>query len=386
MSPPRLHIGFVLEWFPPHTGGVETLFDQLTSALVRDGYEVSIVTTLMRGVPRVEVRNGVRIFRVRTPDFLHRYLFTLLAIPVALRVLRGADVIHTTTYNAAIPGWIVARIHRVPSVVTVHEVWGDQWNKLSGLNRWAGYGFRFFEWTVLHLPFARFICDSRFSEGRLRAFMKVEAGRTAVVYPAVDYDFWDRARHEPFPLRARLGIPGDAFVYLYFGRPGISKGVEQLIDAAQAVRAGRPDSRLVLILARDPIGQYEQLRRRIASLGLDDHVMVLDPVPRAQLPGHLLAADCICVPSISEGFGYAAVEASTLGCTVVTTTGHSVEEVMPRGAIFVPPADPVALADAILRVAGGERLYPTSLPRYDIASHVRGVEEVYEKIRKALNR
>jgi glycosyltransferase involved in cell wall biosynthesis len=380
MTEATLHVGFVLEWFPPHVGGVETLFDQLTRGLVERGHEVTVVTTRMRGSLRAEVRHGVRIVRVPTPDFLQRYFFTVLAVPVALWALRGVDVIHTTTYNAAVAGWLASRFRRRPAVVTVHEVWGEQWNRLNGLSRVLGYAFRAYEWSVLQLPFSRFVCDSRFTERRLRTAMGVPPPLTTVVYPAVDYGFWDAGAHTPADRRTRLGAPDGAFVYLYFGRPGVSKGLEFLIDAAVEVRARRPDSRLVLVLSPDPAAQHAELRRRIAHRGLEDHVTVLDPVPRHELPGLLLAADCICIPSISEGFGYAAVEAALLGRPVVATTGHSVEEVMPGAAVFVPPVDPAALAGALLRVADGERP-GTGVPGgYDITAHLDGIERVYREI------
>jgi len=384
--PRRLHIGFVLEWFPPHIGGAETLFDELTKGLVRKGYKVTVVTTWLKGSPRKEIREGVRIVRVRTPDFLHRYLFTVLAVPTAVIALRDVDLIHTTTYNAALPGWIAARVHRISAILTVHEVWAEQWHRISGMGRLAAYGFRAFEWFVLHLPFEKYICSSHFSEGRLQSIMGVEPQRTAVAYPPIDYEFWKRVNHRAAPLREELGVPDDAFLYLYFGRPGVSKGVEHLLDAAVQVRAACPNSRLVLVLAQDPIRQYQRIRQRAAALGLDAHVVFLDPLPREQLPAYLLAADCICVPSISEGFGYSAVEASALGCTVVTTRGHSVEEVIPTGAIFVPAADPTSLADALLRVQSGER--PPSVPPpavYHLTAHTLAVEGAYAGLDRSGN-
>lgn len=373
-------VGFILEWFPPHVGGVETLFDELTSALARKGHTVRVITTWLPGTPRREVRNGVHIVRIRTPNIMQRYFFTLLALPAVIRKLRTADVIHTTTYNAALPAWLGGRILRVPTVVTVHEVWGDQWNRLSGLNKWVSYGFRAFEWLVLHLPFDGYICDSDFTRRRLIDLMGVAGPRATVVYPAVDYGFWDRSKYSAAPLREQLGLKLDTFVYLYFGRPGVSKGVEYLLDAAARVRHTRPDTHVVLVMSRDPLSQYSALLRRRAELGLTDFVTVLDPVPRSILPTYLMAADCICVPSISEGFGYAAVEAATLGCTVIATTGHSVEEVLPGAAVFVPPGDAAALAAAMIRVADGSESVQAAPTTYDARSHLDGVETAYREI------
>jgi D-inositol-3-phosphate glycosyltransferase len=374
-----LRILFVLEYFSPHVGGVETLFDNLTAALARDGHRVTVVTLRLPGTRVREMRNGVRIIRVRTPQRARRYLFTLMSLPVVLRHAVRADIIQTTTYNAAIPAWLAATIARKPVVVTVHEVFADQWNNLIGLHPVAGYGFRAFEWAVLHLPFTHYICDSAFTRGRLQRFMGVTPARSSAVYPAIDYAFWDVARHTPRDVKGEHRLDAGRFLYLYFGRPGISKGIEYLIEAAARVRDRLPQSHLLMILADDPRDQYARIRQRIAQLGLADHITVRDPVLRADLPGYLLGADCVVVPSVSEGFGYSAIEAATLGCRVIATSGHSVEEVVAAHVTLVPPRDPEALAAAIIGAAAARPT--TAAPRrFDMATHVAQVEAIFGRI------
>lgn len=374
------HILFVLEYFPPHVGGGETLFGNLTKALVSQGHRVSVITLWVPGTRQRETFDGVEILRVKTPQVARRYLFMIFALPVVLRWARRADLIHTTTYNAGIMGWFAARLWRKPVVLTVHEVFGAQWNSLLGMNRLVGYAFRAYEWSLLHLPFTHYICDSGFTRMRLLALNDLPAARTSVVYPAVDYGFWDQRLHRRRALHDELGLAAGTFIYLYFGRVGISKGVEYLVEAARQVHEEVPMSHLVLILARDPLTPYRRILERIQRLGLSEHVTVLDPVPWADLPGYLLGADCVVIPSVSEGFGYSAVEAATLGCAVVATSEHSVEEVIPESATFVPPRDPHALAEAILSIA---RTTPQWHPpgRFDIASHTDGVIRVYDGLR-----
>ncbi len=261
-------------------------------------------------------------------------------------------------------------------MITVHEVFGEQWNALPQLNPLLGYAFRWAEWSILRLPFAHFICDSDFTARRLQQRINLPARKISTVYPAVDYAFWDRSRHAPRDLRQQLRLDPAAPVYLYFGRVGISKGVEYLIDAAKIIRERAPQSRGILLLARDPRAPYRRIVRRIRVYGLDDHLRILDPVPRAELPSYLLAASCVVVPSISEGFGYAAVEAATLGCPVITTAGHSVEEVLGDSATFVAPRSATALAEAILRAFRHNP--PWREPqRFDTAAHIAGVVRVY---------
>jgi glycosyltransferase involved in cell wall biosynthesis len=366
---PRRRFLFVLEYFPPHVGGVEVLFDELTAELARRGYEVEVITSADARAPRHEVRNGVTVHRIAVPAFARRYLFMILALPRAIRAARGADLVHTTTYNAAIPAWIAARLARKPIVITAHEVFGRQWQEMPGMNRLLGWGYRLFESIVLRLGYAHVITDSEFTRRRLP-----HPEQATTVHSAVDHDFWSPDRH-----RARdLGLPAGTFVYLYFGRPGVSKGVEFLVEAAAHVRRELPESRLLMILSREPDGQYRRLRPRIDALG--EHVVVIDSVPRAELPSYLLAAHCVVVPSLSEGFGYSAVEAAALGCRVIATSGHATEELLSGVATFVPPRDPDALAEAI--VAAARDLAPgTPLQRrFTPAAHAQGVLDVYRRV------
>ncbi|HEX6099041.1 MAG TPA: glycosyltransferase family 4 protein [Thermoanaerobaculia bacterium] len=354
---------FVLEYFPPHIGGVEVLFGELAAELVRRGHTVEVITSADPGDPPQEVRDGVSVRRIKAPAFARRYLFMLLAIPYAIRAARRADLVHTTTYNAAIPAWIAARLARKPVVLTAHEVFGSQWHSMPGMNPLLGALYRLFESFVLRLGWAHVITPSDFTRRRLP-----DPSRATTVYNAVDHAFWDPSRH-----RARE-LPG-AFTYLYFGRPGVSKGVEYLIDAAEIVRRERPDSRLVMILSREPERQYRRMVRRLAGLG--DHVVLVDSVPRDELPSWLLGADAVVVPSLSEGFGYSAVEAASLGCRVIATSGHATEELLAGIAAFVPPRDPAALARAIL-----EAKPPTARlePKFTAPAHAQRVIEIYRSV------
>jgi glycosyltransferase involved in cell wall biosynthesis len=373
---PRKRFLFVLEHFPPYVGGVETLFGQLVTRLAAEGHQVTVVTSRIAGSARREVWNGATIVRVATPPFLVRYAFTVLAVPHAVRHARGVDVVHTTLYNAAFAGWLAARLWGACSVLSVPEVFAGQWNTLPGMSRVAALLHRLFEWSVLRLPFDRFVCISEFTRGRLVNLARVPQSRTSVVYPAVDYAFWNRDHFTPAPLRKLHDLPRDCFLYLYFGRPGVSKGVEYLIEAAALVSARIPNSRLVLVLGTDPKAQVRRIQRRIEKLGLTRHVVLSRPLSRETLCGWLLGADCVVVPSISEGFGYSAVEAASLGCKVVATSGHAVIEVIPDGATFVPPRSPETLADAI--IAARDRPAPERPPsRYTLEGHLTRMFEVY---------
>jgi len=374
------HVLFVLDHFFPFVGGAETLFWELSRSLAKQGDRVSVVTIREPGTPTAETIDGVDIYRVRAPSFCRRYLFILLAIPLILRKARDADVIHASVYASAFPAWLCGALRGKPTVLNVYEVFAEQWQELRDVHWLAGWAFRAYEWLILHLPFTHTVCISQFTQQRLQRVAKTPDSRTSVVYPAVDYAFWNRARHAAVDFREKLGLDGSSFVYLCFGRPGSSKGVDFLVAASARIREMYPGSHLVMLLGFEPVDGYRRIVRQIEDLGLADHVTILDPVPREELPRYLLAADCIVVPSVSEGFGYSAVEAASLGCQVVATSGHAVEEVLAGHVKLVPPRDVRSLADAVLDVAETPHACREVPRRYTLQAHLRGVIDVYEKV------
>lgn len=377
------HILLVVDHFYPYVGGNETLYWDVSRGLVRAGHRVTVVTRRDAGMPPRETLEGVEVYRVATPNVAQRLFFMLLALPVLWRLSRQADVVHAVVYGSAVPAWFIAKLRGRPFVLTVHEVFGPKWRLLTGVSSLAAAMLRAFEWLLLRLPGTHYTCGARFTADRIHMFGCVPRERISVIPYVVDYDFWKSGRFEARDLRRELKLPEDAFVYLYYGRPGPSKGVDVLIDAAATIAKSLPHSHLILLLGREPADRYTAIQRQIAKLNLARHVTVLDPVPRTELPTYLLAADCIVIPSHSEGFGYSAVEAATIGCRVVSTSGHAVEEVLPGEVDLVPPADPQMLAEMLLQIAKQPSPRRFAEQRYDLASHLGQAVAMYDALKNA---
>jgi glycosyltransferase involved in cell wall biosynthesis len=99
------------------------------------------------------------------------------------------------------------------------------------------------------------------------------------------------------------------------------------------------------------------------------------------LPSYLLAADCVVIPSLSEGFGYSAIEAATLGCPLVVTAGHVFEEVLGDFARYVPVGDPAALAQAVQETAWDMPVTRRPLPpRFGLEQHLAATRAAYATV------
>jgi glycosyltransferase involved in cell wall biosynthesis len=82
----------------------------------------------------------------------------------------------------------------------------------------------------------------------------------------------------------------------------------------------------------------------------DSRVRILDPVSRAQLPNVYRSATVCVVPSLWEGFGYAAAEAMACGATVVASRIGGLAEIVKddRFGVLVEPGNAEELAQTVL--------------------------------------
>ena len=140
------------------------------------------------------------------------------------------------------------------------------------------------------------------------------------------------------------------------GRPRIgcvanyrkAKGLETLVEAADVLRERGVDFELVLV-GRDDGGK---LAGAVARAKSRDRIQVIGWVSEAwRLTREF---QCLVVPSLQEGMGFAALEALACGAPLVASAVGGLLEVVEDGqnGLLVPPASPGQLADAIQRLLG----------------------------------
>jgi D-inositol-3-phosphate glycosyltransferase len=344
-----MKILFVLEHYVPHIGGVEVLFKNLAEGLAARGHAVKIITLRLPGTKEKENINGVDVLRIGSKRFITRNWFTLMAIPTAARHAKSFDILHTTTYTAALPAFIAARIAKKPLLITVHEVLGANWFSFSGLTRISAFAYRLFEKIIISLPYDKIIAVSNSTKGTLK-------GKNAqVIYNGVDSNFYRRGHYDGKRVRKQLGLD-DQFVYFFYGRPGVSKGLEYLIQSVPMIAKVIPNSKLLLIMSHDKTYQHRfaAILKMIENLQIKPYVHLSEPVPRNELPEYLTASDCVVIPSLTEGFGFSAAEACAMGRPVIATNVTSLPEVVSGEHIFIKPKNPQAIAWAVKQVYKGQ--------------------------------
>jgi glycosyltransferase involved in cell wall biosynthesis len=144
-----------------------------------------------------------------------------------------------------------------------------------------------------------------------------------------------------------------------------------------------PQARILLMLSGEDTyrKRYDYLKNMIDKLDLAEGITLVDPAPRNELGDYLKAADCIIIPSLAEGFGYAVLEACAMQKPVVASNTTSIPEVIHGRYVLVEPKNPEAIANGVERVSRGE--YDTSGPKaFTWSKTIADCIEVYTDLQK----
>ncbi len=336
---------FVLDYFPPHIGGAETLFDNMTKELSRLGVEVSILTQKLPGTKAFEISHNRRIYRIYSPI---RHAFAAAAARKCIQLANNSDIVHAATLGGLAAVALVAKLIKKPVVATIFEVWGSLFLKLQkpplSVINYAT------ENASLNSYKNRFcVAISRSTKNALvkKGF---DEKKVFVVYPGID--------RKLFNPRAAASLRSKKPTILFFGRPGIAKGVNYLVKALPIIKIKLPDARLMLLLSKKPETEYKKTISLVAKLNLSDSVKFLDPRLVGQLPGIIKSADVCVVPSISEGFGFSAAESAACGTPVIASKAGSLPEIVKNGynGLLSEPANPQSIAKNVIKVLSDKKL------------------------------
>jgi glycosyltransferase involved in cell wall biosynthesis len=326
----------------------------MAQSLAKHGVEVHIATTdddgpdRRRPVPLAqplaqEDGTTIRYF----PRQTRFYTFSWPLTRWLARHVRDYDIVHIHALfsYAAIPAsWAAAR-RGVPYVV----------RPLGTLNRW---GMRQRRPVLKQLSFR--LVERRILEGAAAIHYtseqeRLEARELGIYSPAaviplgVDLDDVAQTAMPDGFLRARPSLAGRTLV-LFLSRLDPKKGLDILLPAFSRVRRTHPEA--ALVLAGDGEETFvASLRDAVHSLGIDDGVVFTGFLEGEQKLSALAAASVFVLPSHSENFGMAPVEAMAAGLVVVVSEQVGIStEVRRSEAGLVVPGEVEAVADALERL------------------------------------
>lgn len=364
--------------YPLHGfGGIERHVFHLTTHLLQLGVDI----TLAVGQTAEELSDSVAAERIsdaaemaRSPRFRVRQLrydmtspwlrpnsilgrqinypvFSLREAQLARAgILAGAvDIVHAQglcAWGFSLVRRNDARLRHAPFLANPHGM--EEYRTQSWL-KWLAYTpFRAL-YSAGNRAADRAIATDAHTRGDLPRYLGVDPGKVVVIPSAIDVDECLRAVDDATrrELRTRLGLAENDPVLLSVGRIERNKGFDVLLGALHAAREALGQRWRWLLVGT---GKEEQrLRRDVAALGLDRHVVFVGALNDRELHSLYEEADLFVHPTLYEGSSLVTLEAMAHRRPVIATAAGGIPDKVftGRNGILVPPGEVEALAGAL---------------------------------------
>ena len=369
-------------------GGASKVAISLAQLLRHEGYDATLVAGTRTG-PEGEMISlarqcGVPVSLMGTLVRGPRLTLDLTSLVRLTRMLKRGrfDIVHAHCSKANVLALLAGRLAGVP--VRLAHV----------------HGWMFRDSTHALPPAAQVLCLRAIcrlatriivvSQSDVQTGLAHGIGRQsqyAVIEEAVEFDRFARPPSHPGAVRRDLGLaPSDRVIGTVM-RLAPQKAPLDFIEAAAHVRARMPEAKF-LIVGDGPL--LNDVKAAVAQRHLDDAVLMLGY--RRDVPALVSAFDVFALSSLWEGLPIVYLEAMAAGKPVVGTDVDGAFEAVEDGVtgILVPARDPIALADAILRVAAdpdlAQRMGAAGRRRaaeFDVNRMIERVGRLYRQLLRA---
>ena len=218
------------------------------------------------------------------------------------------DIIHAHDWLTYPAGIIAKKLSGKPLVTHMHA---------TEFDRAGGYGnARIHNIESSGLHFADLICSvSKYTANMVISQYRVDSGKIRILYNA--YDVSKIPDH-----RERL-FKGPTILFL--GRITLQKGPDYFVEMAKRVLEKNPNARFIMAGSGD---MARKLLHKTAGLKLRHRFVFAGFLNRKQVEEILNSVDIYVLPSVSEPFGIAPLEAMAYGVTAVISKQSGVSEVV----------------------------------------------------------
>jgi glycosyltransferase involved in cell wall biosynthesis len=297
-------------------GGGETRMYETARRLAKK-HEIHVITRRFKGSPSYEVHEGVHIHRVFVPSagvkLESAFDGSAFMVSALLRGLKigDFDLYAPQQFFPIFPSWVIAKARRKPLVATIHDVYRETWLQKYGLK---GSLMNVFERVMLKLPYTRVITVSDSSKKKL-----IESGVPGSIIEnipnGVDLDKYDKVKVKK----------SDRPHVIYVGRLIGYKRVDDLLVAFSKLDL---DAELYIVGEGPEREKLEALARKLNIDGKVTFTGFIDERKKIEL---LKSSHVLVLPSSTEGFGIAVIEAWASLTAVIVSDIPALTEVVEGG-------------------------------------------------------
>ncbi len=308
---------------PSREGGIEVVVEELSTRMVRLGYQVTCYNRKGHHVSGSEFDGsqlseykGVTLKNVWTLDKKGLAAMTS-SLSAALKAAFGKyDVVHFHAEGPCAMLWL-PKLFGKRCIATIH---GIDWQRA----KWGGFASKYIKFgekvaaryadeiIVLSESVQKYFKDTY---GRQTAFIPNGVNRPAVRTPRL--------------IKEKFGLNKDEYI-LFLGRLVPEKGISYLIDAFKQIKT---DKRLVIAGGSSDTNDFLHEMKRLA--GNDERIIFTGFVQGRQLEELYSNAYVYVLPSDLEGMPLSLLEAMSYGnCCVVSDIPECAEVVENKAVVF----------------------------------------------------
>ncbi|MCP2618502.1 glycosyltransferase family 4 protein [Candidatus Aminicenantes bacterium AC-335-A11] len=319
------HIDAGKEW---RGGQRQVLY--LTDELVKRGYPVRLITQPDSPLHHEARKRNIPVIKVRI-----RNEFDLLAVMRIAYFLKKerAILVHFHDAHSLAVGSIAANIMKTPLKVLSRRVdFPLRKNFLSKIKYSKGID------GIIAI-----------SNGIKKVLMEekiIDEKSIEVIHPGTDFSLF-KLKFDKNYLRKELGFSKDDYLVGIIAHLADHKGHKYLIEASQFINKVTNKIKIIIV-GEGPLKM--ELRKKAKKLNTTNIVFFLGF--RKDIPQILHSLDLFVLSSYLEGLGSSILDAMACKLPVVATSTGGIPEAVKNGVtgILVPPRNPKALAEAILKL------------------------------------
>jgi N-acetyl-alpha-D-glucosaminyl L-malate synthase BshA len=346
-------------------------------ALAERGHEVHFITYAVPG--RLNLyRPGVYYHEVTVPDYpLFEYPPYPLALASKMAEVSSREGLHLIHAHYAIPHAASALLARDMVKAPLKVVTTLHGTDITLVGRDPSF-----------MPVTLYTIERSDAVTTVSRFLREEVCRTFTCDAPVDviYNFIDPRDYErlnPAPIRAKFAPNGEKLlIHISNFRP--VKRVRDVVEAFLNLRKQHP-VRLVLVGAGPDLPLAQQM---IHAAGADRELTLLGNIESVEEV--IAACHLMLLPSDSESFGLAALEAMACGVPVISTDVGGVPEVIDHGVTgFLHPVGDVEgmtasatrlLTDEPFRFEMGKAAKEAAMERFPLGHIIDQYEMLYKRV------
>ncbi|HWC57926.1 MAG TPA: glycosyltransferase family 4 protein [Candidatus Paceibacterota bacterium] len=361
--------------YPHNKGGKEKRLHDITTRLVRDGYDVTIYCMQWWEGPKTVVHEGVKFCAISPLYPLYNgdrrsireaILFALHCFKLLTKSFDVIDVDHIP-HLSILTIKIVCLLRRKKMIATWHEVWGKEYWK-EYLGGWKATIAYLVEWLSVQLPTTIIAV----SDHTAKSLEKLLGSRKKIVTIPNGLQLSVLRKSPHAALQSDI---------IFAGRLLFHKNVDVLLRAIKILKEKIPTISAVIVGDGPEKVSLEQLAK---DLAIEQNVIFLGFVERdIDLYGLMKSSKVFVLPSVREGFGIVTIEANACGLPVVTTNhkDNATKDLIEEGVNgYVVRLNEKAFAQKIfLALSSRTKIQPQkNVDRYDWQVLMMQLENTYK--------